>query len=124
MSLGLIRGAGALALTSEKTDTALSMKRNQDAERLKILMTTTVWAIWKTRNLKTIQGVPVRKSEASRLLIELLTADITNRWNAIKFLSKKQQTRTTRKMIGLWNYEGVARLMLGQEPTFNFLEEV
>jgi hypothetical protein len=77
LSLGMIKGAAALSFEHDQ---------NKDSERLRILISMTVWAIWKTRNKNSINNQEVSTGEASEELVRLLKDLITKSRNATQFL--------------------------------------
>ena len=74
--MGLIRGAAAI--TFEKD-------HNKDSERLHILISMTIWAIWKSRNNNTINNQDVVLSDAPRTLKELIQDLKRKGWNMTQF---------------------------------------
>ena len=77
ISLSLIRGAAAITFENA---------HNKDAERLRILISLTIWAIWKSRYNNTINNQDVELSEATRTLKELIRDLMRKRWNTMRFL--------------------------------------
>jgi hypothetical protein len=68
ISIGLIRGIGGFAMEDESE----RIKRDRDAERARILIATTVWSIWKSRNQRAIQNIWIPGSEPSKPLRKIL----------------------------------------------------
>jgi len=62
ITTGLIRGATVLSFKDDFT---------KDSERLRILISMTVWSIWKSRNEKSINNRDVTPNETTGTLREL-----------------------------------------------------
>jgi hypothetical protein len=85
--MGLIRGAAAISFENDY---------NRDSERLRILISMTIWAIWKSRNINTINIQDVVLTEAKDELERLLKDLITKSWNATRFVEEgRRMERTT-----------------------------
>ena len=61
----------------------------------------TIWAIWKSRNNKTINDQDIASSEATRILKELIRDLMRKSWNATRFLGGRRMTRQ-RALRTLW----------------------
>ena len=75
MSLGLIKGTAALSFEDD---------HNRDSERLRTLISMTVWAIWKTRNKSAINDQEVSTAETGETLKDLITELVRTSWNATR----------------------------------------
>jgi hypothetical protein len=99
ISIGLIRGIGSFAMEDEPE----KLKRNRDAERARILISTTVWTIWKARNQRAIQNIWTPASEPSKALRKTLSEYVTKSWNALQFkTSSKRKGKSERRLSELW----------------------
>jgi ribonuclease HI len=116
LSIGLLRGIGAVTLT----DFQGGPTRDMSSERLRIIISMTIWAIWKNRNNYAIQNRPVALSDASNLLIELLKDLITKSCNALKFETDKHRERKRLRLRKLWAHGKLVIMEPGQAPTFDF----
>jgi hypothetical protein len=116
ISLGIIRGVGAITLTDNQGKPA----KDLSSERIRILVAMTTWAIWKVRNKHAILSQPVTPSEASNLLIELLKENLTKSWTALKFESDKAKTRKEHRLRKLWADGKLVHLETGKNPIFDF----
>ena len=84
ITIGLIKGTAALTYNDF----------SKDAERLRILIPMTIWAIWKSKIKNSINNQDVAPNETSGVLKGLITDLITKNWNASYFLeSDKKKTR-------------------------------
>src|SRR5258708_11180822 len=77
ISLGLIRGAAAISFEDD---------HKKDSERLRTLISMTIWAIWKSRNKNSINDQDVGPNEADATLKELIRNKVRKSWNATRFL--------------------------------------
>ena len=87
-SLGLIRGIPAFGFENDP---------NKDSERLRILVTLTVWAIWKSRNKSSINDQDISPNETAETLRNSITDLVRKSWNATKFMesrARKSRPRT------------------------------
>jgi len=87
ISTGLIRGT-----------TALSFKDglSKDSERLRILISMTIWSIWKSRNENTINNRDVTPGETTGLLEELIRDLIRKSWNSTRFMEGRDDNAPSR----------------------------
>jgi len=74
MTTDLIRGITAQSFKEDLT---------KDSERLRILVSMTIWAIWKSRNKNTIQDQVVTPNETRETLKELIRDIIRKSWNSM-----------------------------------------
>ena len=74
MTTDLIRGITAQSFKDDLT---------KDSERLRILVSMTIWAIWKSRNKNTIQDQVVTPNETRETLKELIRDIIRKSWNSM-----------------------------------------
>jgi len=116
ISIALIRGAGAITLTDNQGEPRTST----DSERLRIIIANTVWAIWKTRNARTIQGELVHHEKTSELLKELIKDYITRWWNSLKFEKGKRRDKSMHRITNLWGDNDLVQLAVGESPRFGF----
>ena len=72
MPLGLIKGSAVISF-------------HKDSE-LRILISMAIWAIWKSRNNKTINDQDVALNEASNVLRELIQELMRKCWNTTCFI--------------------------------------
>ena len=93
LSLGLIRGSAAISFEDDE---------NKDSERLRILISMTIWAIWKSRNKKSINDQDVAPNEASTTLRELIRDLMRKGWNATRFIKDGRRTIRRRAVRSLW----------------------
>jgi len=93
LSLGLIRGSAAITFNDD---------RNSDSERLRILISMTLWAIWKSRNKNTINNQDVVPNETKEILKEMISSLIRNSWLATKFMDLTKRTIRQNKLRSLW----------------------
>ena len=93
ISIGLIRGAAAITFEDDHT---------KDSERLRILISMTIWAIWKSRNKNTINNQDVAPGEASSTLKELIRDLMRKSWNATRFLEGGRRMTRQRALRSLW----------------------
>jgi hypothetical protein len=77
VSLGLIRGATSFTFEGDL---------NNDPERLRILMSMIIWAIWKLRNKNSINDQDVAAGNARKELKGLIKDLIMKSWNATRFM--------------------------------------
>jgi hypothetical protein len=80
LSVGLLRGIGAIELKDESGKPLMT----SDSKKLKILITASIWAIWKTRNRRSISNVHTAPEDSVKELL-----------NILKDLSKKLANRTS-----------------------------
>ena len=82
ITLGLIQGSAAL--TFEK-DT------NKDSKRIKILISMTIWAIWKSKIKNSINDENVPIHETTQTLKAQISNLIRNSWNATYFMEENRK---------------------------------
>ncbi len=78
--IGLIRGTVALTLESDN---------KKDTEKLCILISMTMWAIWKSRNKNSINNQDIAICKTSALLRALISEQVRKAWNVMHFLDRK-----------------------------------
>ena len=93
ITLGLIRGSAAL--TFEK-DT------NKDSERIKILISMTIWAIWKSKIKISINDENVPIHETTQTLKAQISNLIRNSWNATCFMEENRKASRRQGIRKLW----------------------
>jgi ribonuclease HI len=115
VSMGLLRGIGAIAL-SDRNGKPL---RTSDSERLRTIISLTIWTIWKTRNTITIRGESIQKQTTQKLLKEIIKDIIIKSWNALKYDSEKRKTAQAKRLRSLWANGKIAKLEMGKPPIFS-----
>ena len=93
LSIGLIRGSPALSFGNDF---------KKDSERLRILLSMTIWAIRKSRDNNTILNQDVTRSETRETLKELLQDLIRKSWNATRFMEGGRKTTRQRELRTRW----------------------
>ena len=91
--MGLIRGAPALTFQDDSS---------KDSERLRILISMTIWAIWKSRNKNTILNRETVPNETRDTLKELIKDLIRKSWNATRFMEGKWRLAWQHAIKTLW----------------------
>jgi len=83
---------------------ALSFEHDfsKDAEGLRILITVTIWAIWKSRNKSAITNQDVAPSETREILKELISDIKRKSWNATRFMEGVRRSDRQRELRALW----------------------
>jgi len=89
ISLGLIRGSAVITFNDD---------HNSDSERLRILISMTLWAIWKSRNKNTINNQDVVPNETREILKEMISNLIRNSWMVTKFMEPTKRMIRQRKL--------------------------
>jgi len=89
----LIRGTAALKF---------EIDLNKDSDRIRILISMAIWAIWKSRNKSAISDQDGSPNETSETLKELIQAQIRKSWNATRFLEGKRKLTQQRIIQTLW----------------------
>jgi hypothetical protein len=110
LSLGLIKGAAALSFEYDQ---------NKDSERLRILISMTIWAIWKTRNKNSTNNQEVSTGEVGEEQVRLLKDLITKSWNVTRFLGGRRKNRQ-RALRALWAEMRLADFDPKTGPAFDF----
>jgi hypothetical protein len=111
LSMGLIKGAPAISFENDV---------NKDSERLRILISMTIWAIWKSRNKNTITDQDVAQQEANETLKGLLKDLVRKSWNATRFMEGNRRTARQRELRKLWADKRFADFDLRTGPTVDF----
>ena len=93
MTTDLIRGITALSFIDDFT---------KDSERLRILVSMTIWAIWKSRNKNTIQNQVVTPNETRETLKELIRDIIRKSWNSTRLMEGRERLTRQRAIKALW----------------------
>jgi len=73
ITLGLIRGSAAITFNEDF---------NKDSERIQILISITIWTIWKSKIKSSINNQDVTTNETTRVLKESISELIRKSWNA------------------------------------------
>ena len=111
ITTGLIRGAPALYFEHDYT---------KDSERLRILITMTIWAIWKTRNKCAINNQDITPTETGEALKELLSDLVRKSWNATRFMEGGRRLDRQHDLCTLWADKQLVDFDLKTGPTVNF----
>ena len=111
ISLGLIKGSAAITFNDD---------RNSDSERLRILISMTLWAIWKSRNKNTINNQDVVPNETIEILKDMISSLIRNSWIATKFMEPTRRMKRQRKLRSLWGDGNFVDFDANPYPTINF----
>ena len=111
IALGLIRGIPAFRFENDL---------NKDSERLRILITLTVWAIWKSRNKSSINNQDVSLNETAETLRNIITDLVRKSWNATKFMESRERKIRQHKLKTLWADKQFADFDHTQGPTVDF----
>jgi len=94
-SIGLLAGSPAISLKERNGS-------ESESKRMRIIIATTTWAIWKTRNKLTINDIPIRDTDAAELTKDLLTEMITKAWNATKLAKINAKEKKRNALMNLW----------------------
>jgi len=111
INLGLIRGTAALTFEHDM---------NKDSERLRILISLTVWAIWKSKIKISIQNQNVTPNETTQILKGLLTDLLTKSWNATRFMEEDRKLKKQKKLRKLWAEKKLSKFDPLAGPQINF----
>jgi ribonuclease HI/exonuclease III len=114
-SLGLLRGIGAITLS----DANGRPLRTVDSERLRIIISLTMWTIWKTRNSITIKGENTEKLNNQKLLTDIMKDIISKTWNALKYETEARRASQEKMLKALWGNGKIATLERGKPPIFS-----
>jgi len=93
---------------------------NRDSERLRILISLTVWAIWKARNKNTTSNQNVSLNESKELLKDLISSLIRNSWIETCFTNDKKRLTRQRELRALWGDKHFANFDARPYPTVDF----
>ena len=110
ISMGLIRGVATLSFENDLS---------KDSERIRILISMTVWTIWKSRNKNSINDQDISQAETREILRELISDMIRKSWNTTRFLIDSKK-RTRRALRVLWAHGHFTKLDPRSIPTFDF----
>ena len=111
MTIGLIKGAVAIKYDNDYS---------KDSERLWILISMTVWAIWKLKLKNSINDQVVAPDETSGVLRGLITNLITKSWNMMWFLESNKRWLQQCDIQNLWAGERFATFDQKLNPTLDF----
>jgi len=100
--------------------TTFNNDRNRDSEGVRILISMTIWAIWKSRNENTINDQDVVLNETRETLKEMISNTIRNSWTATRFMEPTMRLISQRKLRSLWGDESVVDLGTGPYPIVDF----
>ena len=93
---------------------------SKDSERIRILISMTVWTIWKSRNKNSINDQDVSQAETRETLRELIRDMIRKSWNATRFLVDSKKRTRRRALRVLWAHGHFTKLDPRSNPTFDF----
>jgi len=92
-TLDLMRGTSALKF---------EIDLNKDSDRLRILISMAIWAIWKSRNRSAILDQTTPPTETAETFKDLIQDQIRKSWNATRFLEGKRKESQRRVIKALW----------------------
>lgn len=116
LTIGLLKGISALALP----DSQGNPTKDLDSERLRLIISMTIWAIWKTRNKHKIQNLPVTPIESAKLLKTMLKDLITQSHNSMRFEPEHRRSKRTNRLKKLWKDGTIVHLDGSNAPIFDF----
>ena len=108
ISPGLIRGAAALCFENDYSE---------DSERLRILISMTVWALWKSRNKYSMDVAPIETSVTLKVLIR---EQVRKSWNATRFMKGDRRKNSQDAIRSLWAENRFAKFDLKTGPVVEF----
>jgi len=73
-----------------------------ESKRMRIIISTTTWAIWKTRNKLTISKTPIKDTDVAKLTGEILKDMIIKSWNTIRTDKKTRKEKKLTSLKKLW----------------------
>jgi hypothetical protein len=111
ITLGLIRGAATLSLEGDT---------RKDSERLRILISMTVWAIWKSKIKISINNQDVATNETTQTLKEILSDVTRNSWNATRIMEGSSKVIRQRELRKLWADKRMTEFDPVTGPHINF----
>jgi hypothetical protein len=94
--------------------------KDKDSERLRILISMTIWAIWKTRNKSAIISQDITPSETRETLKGLLSDLVRKSWNATRFMEGKRRLDRQHDLRNLWADKKLVDFDLKAGPTIDF----
>ena len=109
--MGLIRGVAALSFEDDY---------GKDSERLRILISMTIWAIWKSRNKNSINNQDVSSNETREVLKDLLQDLIRKSWNATRFLEGGRRSTRQNALRSPWADKRLVDFDLKTGPAIDF----
>jgi len=108
--MGLIRGAMALTLKDDL---------RKDSERLPILISMTIWAIWKSRSKNQILDQEAVPSDTRDTLKELIKDLIRNSRNSTRFMEGKRKLTCQNAIKTVWAHGRFTDFGLKTGPSIN-----
>ena len=111
ISMGLIKGVPALAYEDDS---------EKDSERLRMLISLTTWAIWKSGNKSSMNDQKVTTIEAGETLSNLISNLVRSSWNAARYMEGGRRLIQQSKLRSLWADKWLADLDLKIGPTIVF----
>ncbi len=111
ISLCLIRGAAALAFEEDF---------DKDSERLCILITMTIWAIWKSKLKNSINNLDIAPNEMTQVLKDLISDLVRRNWNKTHFMEEGRWANRQRELQQLWADSCLTKFDPKTGPTVNF----
>ena len=76
----------------------MEMTKNSDHERLRILISMTICAIWKSRIKKSINNQDVTPNETRETPKDLIADLVRKSWNAARFMESETRQRDLRTL--------------------------
>jgi len=92
---------------------------NKDAERLRTLISMTIWSIWKSRNKSTILNQDVAPNETRETLKDLIQDLIRKSWNATRFMEEGSRKIRQRELRKIWADKKFASFDAKTGPTID-----
>lgn len=96
-SIGLIRGSTAITLIDGTNTPA-----HTDSTRMRLLVTITCWAIWKTRNNLAISNTPIERTDSAKLTREILQELLTRSYNSLRMRKMKSTRKKIDALLRAW----------------------
>ena len=108
--IGLIRGAPTVAYENDF---------NKDTERLRTLISMTIWSIWKSRNKSTILNQDIAPNETRETLKDLIQDLIRKSWNTMHFMEEGSRKIHQCKLQKIWADKKFASFNVKMGPTID-----
>ncbi len=111
-----------LAEHDDRGTPALSSEygHSKDSERLRILISMTIWAIWKSRNKNAINNQDVAPNETREVMKELISDLVRKSWNATRFMEGGRRLNRQRELRSLWADKRLVDFDQKSGPTVDF----
>ncbi len=75
---------------------------DKDSERLRILITMTIWAIWKSKLKNSINDLDIAPNETTQVLKDLISDLARRNWNETRFMEEGRRANRQRELRQLW----------------------